>query len=42
MAGFSLVFHRLLGLLSQTMGRLDLAAEHYEEALEVRPKSATR
>ena len=30
MAGFSLVFDRLLGLLAQTMAELDLAAEHFE------------
>ena len=33
MAGFSLVIDRLLGLLAQTMGNTDLAAEHYEDAL---------
>ena len=30
MVGFSLVFDRLLGLLSQAMAELDLAAEHFE------------
>ena len=33
MPSFSLVFDRLLGLLSQTMGSSDLAAEHFEDAL---------
>ncbi len=42
MAGFSLVFHRLLGLLAQTMGRLDLAAEHFEDALAFCRKAGYR
>lgn len=33
MPAFSFVFDRLLGLLAQTMGSLDLAVEHYEDAL---------
>ena len=33
MIGISLVFDRLLGLLAQTMGSPDLAAEHFEDAL---------
>ena len=30
---YSLVFDRILGLLAQTMGSPDLAAEHFEDAL---------
>ena len=33
MAGISFVFDRLLGLLAHNMNRLDLAAEHFEDAL---------
>ena len=33
MQWYSLVFDRLLGLLAQTIGRSDLAAEHFEDAL---------
>jgi DNA-binding CsgD family transcriptional regulator/tetratricopeptide (TPR) repeat protein len=33
MAGFSFVFDRLLGLLAQNMNNLDLAVEHFEDAL---------
>ncbi len=29
-----MVFYRLLGLLAQTMGSPDLAAEHFEDALD--------
>ena len=42
MAGFSLVFDRLLGLLAQTMAELALAAEHFEEALAFCRKAGYR
>ena len=42
MIGFSLVLDRLLGLLAQTMNNLDLAAEHFEDALAFCRKAGYR
>ena len=42
MASFSLVFDRLLGLLAQTMGKPNQAAEHFEDALAFCRKAGYR
>ena len=42
MAPFSLALDRLLGLLAQTMGSPDLAAEHFEDALAFCRKAGYR
>ena len=42
MIGFSLVLDRLLGLLAQTMDNLDLATEHFEDALAFCRKAGYR